>query len=171
MHLFYLNIAHQMYDHWQGLCQFTNDDLSSLEDINHVASSKEKYSISQQEWKNIQEGLIRSAKLFPSTLGEQVRSLKDLKKAAQWKTWAHILSPVILKGRLPEPFYAQWIALTKAFRIATDTSITRPQLKFILVLSALHIFVVKNTQKVSTNGCITYVSEVRVPIFPSVFVE
>lgn len=98
MHLFYLNITHQMYDHWQSLYHFTDVDLSSFEDTIHIRSSKEKYSISQQEWKNIQEDLIKSAKLFPSTLGEQFRSLKDLKKAAQWRTWAHILSPVLLMG-------------------------------------------------------------------------
>lgn len=96
-----------------------------------MRSLKEKYYISEQEWKNIQEDLIKSARLFPTTLGAQVRSLKDLKKAAQWRTWVHILSPVLLKGRLAEPYYSQWITLTKAFRIATDTSITSSQLKFI----------------------------------------
>ena len=54
-----------------------------------------------------------------------------MKKTAQWKTWAHILSLVLLKGRLAEQYYSQWIALTKAFRMATNMSITRLQLKFI----------------------------------------
>ena len=124
MHLFYLNVTHQMYEHWQSLSPFT-------EHPENPSPVKEKYSIPHHLWKNIEEDLIKSAKLFPSSLGEQFRSLKPLKKASQWKTWAHILSPVLLKGRLPEPYYSHWITLAKAFRIATSISITLPQLQFV----------------------------------------
>lgn len=69
-------------------------------------SRPEKYCILQKSWKEIDEDLARSAKLLPKPLGEQVRFIKDIKKAAQWKTWAHLLSPNLLRGRLPKPCFS-----------------------------------------------------------------
>lgn len=84
MHLFYLNITPQMCRHWQGFFSYSNgDDGSSNEYTMGSISSREKYSISPQYWKEIDEDLARSAKLLPGLLGEQVRSVKDVKKAAQ----------------------------------------------------------------------------------------
>lgn len=63
-------------------------------------SRPEKYCILQKSWKEIDEDLATSAKLLPKPLDE------DLKKAAQWKTWAHLLSPNLLRGRLPKPCFS-----------------------------------------------------------------
>lgn len=80
MHLFYLNVTHQMYEHWQISSSLTYNEFSLTENPESLSPVKEKYSIPQHLWKNIDEDLIKSAKLFPSSLGEQVRSLKGLKK-------------------------------------------------------------------------------------------
>lgn len=132
MHLFYLNITPQILHHWQGFFLYDGGNYdSSDESPIDTFSRPEKYCISQKSWKEIDEDLARSAKLLPGPLGEQVRSIKDLKKAAQWKTWAHLLSPILLKGRLPDPYYSQWIALIKAFRLATNPVITSKDIDFI----------------------------------------
>ena len=132
MHLFYLNITPQLLHHWQGLFSYDDDNYDSLDESPiDIFSHPEKYCILQKSWKEIDEDLARSAKLLPEPVGEQVRSIQDLKKAAQWKTWAHLLSPILLKGRLPEPYYSQWIALIKAFRLATNPVITNKDRDYI----------------------------------------
>lgn len=82
MHLFYLNITPQMCRHWQWLFFYSNDDDSSSNQYTMGSiSCREKYSISPQYWKKIDSDLARSANLLPGPLGEQVRLVKDLKKA------------------------------------------------------------------------------------------
>jgi hypothetical protein len=39
-----------------------------------------------------------------------------------------VLSPILLKGRLREPFYSEWVNLVDAITLATDYSITRENL-------------------------------------------
>lgn len=87
MHLFYFNITPQLLHHWQGLFPYDDDNYDSSDDSPIVIfSHPEKYCIPQKLWKKIDEDLVKSAKLLPEPVGEQVRSIKDLKKAVQWKT-------------------------------------------------------------------------------------
>ena len=59
-----------------------------------------------------------------TAFGNAIRSVEEFRKANEWKTWSNVLSPILLKGRLPEPFYSEWINLTTAITLATDYSVT-----------------------------------------------
>lgn len=41
-------------------------------------------------------------------------------------TRAKVASPILLKGRLAEPYYSEWILLVKAISTAIDFSIAKP---------------------------------------------
>jgi len=112
MHLFYLNIAQYMRDHWAN--NFTPAITNDGED--------EAYHICRQDWDDIDEDIERM--VFPTAFGDKPRSIFTVRKAAEWRTWMKVISPVVLKGRLAEPFYSEWIRLVNAITIATDYAIT-----------------------------------------------
>lgn len=71
-----------MLHHWQGLFPYDGGNYdSSDESPIDILDHPEKYYIPQKSWKEIDKDLARSANL-PELLGEQLRSIKDLKKAA-----------------------------------------------------------------------------------------
>lgn len=116
MHLFYLNIAHYMRDHWAGMTtpSITPDGV------------EEPYCISQADWQDIDTDIDRM--IFPVAFGDKPRSIFTMRKASEWKTWLKVISPVVLKGRLAEPYYSEWINLVEAISLATDYSIPRGEL-------------------------------------------
>lgn len=122
MHLFYLNIAQYMRDHWAG--RF----------VPSIADEKvnQPYSISTEEWDNIENDIDRM--VFPVAFGDRPRSVFAIRKAAEWRTWLKVISPIVLKDRLPEPFYSEWVNLVEAITLATDYSISRQQLQWLLCI-------------------------------------
>ena len=61
--------------------------------------------------------------VYPTAFGDRPRSTLAIRKAAEWKAWVKVISPVTLQGRLPEPHYCEWVNLVKAVSLATDYSI------------------------------------------------
>jgi len=66
--------------------------------------------------------------IFPVAFGDKPRSIFTIKKASEWKTWLKVISPVVRKGRLPEPYYSEWINLAEAVTTATNYPIPYDQL-------------------------------------------
>ena len=118
MHLFYLNIAPRMRDHWAGQYSFakSRSDSDGTDD-----SNPNPYIISQNVWKDIEGNMERI--VYPTAFGGKPRSLLTVRKAAGWKAWVKVITPIVLQGRLPEPYYREWINLVKAVSLATDYSI------------------------------------------------
>ena len=77
--------------------------------------------MSQNMWRDIERDMERI--VYPTAFGDKPRSPLAVRKAAEWKAWVKVISPVILHGRLPEPYYREWINLVKAISLATDYSI------------------------------------------------
>ena len=96
MHLFYQNVAPRMRDHWAG--QFPLAKMDNSED--------NAYLISQNMWRDIERDMERI--IYPTAFGDKPRSPLAVRKAAEWKAWTKAISPVILQGRLPEPYYREW---------------------------------------------------------------
>jgi hypothetical protein len=78
MHLFYLNIAHYMRDHWAGIItpSITPD------------GTEEPYFISRADWQDIEIDISRI--IFPVAFGDKPRSIFSMKKASEWKTWLKV---------------------------------------------------------------------------------
>ena len=90
--------------------------------------------ISQNVWRDIERDMERI--VYPTAFSDKLRSPLAVRKAAEWKAWAKVISPVILRGRLPEPYYSEWIDLVKAISLATDYSICTtdiPRLRTMIV--------------------------------------
>jgi hypothetical protein len=123
MHLFYLNVVPNMRDHWQGnfFPWERQPGAFGTAQQTKVKPSGELYCIPQSEWDRI-DADIKSL-IHPTAFGDRIRCVADFRKANQWKTWAQVLSPIILKDRLPDPFYTEWIKLVYGMTLATDYSV------------------------------------------------
>lgn len=90
------------------------------------------YNIDPEDWVAIGEDMRRSRDTFPRAFGDAVRSIYEVHhefKAAEWKNWALLFSPVVLQGRLEETHYQHWLNFVKGLGIATDYNINAVQLE------------------------------------------
>jgi hypothetical protein len=124
MHLFYLNVVPNMRDHWQGNF-FSWERQPGAFDTAQQAKFKpsgEPYCVAPEEWKRIDQDI--KSMIHPAVFGDRIRGVQEFRKANQWKTWAQVVSPIVLKNRLPEPFYSAWTQLVHGMTLATDYSVT-----------------------------------------------
>ena len=128
MHLFYQNIALRMRDHWAGQYLLGNNS------DDHTGNA---YIISQSMWKDIERDMGRI--VYPTAFGDRPRSPLAFRKAAEWKAWVKVISSVVLQGRLPEPYYSEWINLVKAISLATDYSIRTDDIPRLRIMMARFI--------------------------------
>lgn len=111
MHLFYLNVANRMKEHWAG-CFFK----SAV-----VDEQLEGYYLTERTWRDIDEDIARMN--TPTCFGDKFRCMKDIHKANELKTWVKVVSPIVLRGRLPTVYYDHWMLFVEAVTLATDYSI------------------------------------------------
>ena len=79
--------------------------------------------------------------VYPTDFGDRPRSPLAIRKAAEWKAWVKVISPVVLQGRLPEPYYREWVNLVKAVSLTTDYSICAndiPRLRIVVARFVVH---------------------------------
>ena len=79
--------------------------------------------------------------VYPTAFGDRPRSPLAIRKAAEWKAWVKAVSPVVLQGRLPEPYYREWVNLVRAIGRATAYSIRAddiPRLRIMLARFVRH---------------------------------
>ena len=120
MHLFFLNIAPHMRDHWRG--NFFPWERTAGAKKAKFKNSGEQYCIPPEIWRKMNEDIKHM--VHPTAFGNAIRGVEEFRKANEWKTWSNVLSPILLKGRLPEPFYSEWVNLATAITLATDYSVT-----------------------------------------------
>jgi hypothetical protein len=126
MHLFFLNIASYMRDHWRGNFFSWERSGNGKTSASKFKNSEEQYCLSPETWKAMDQDL--RGMVFPTAFGDQMRGVYELRKANEYKTWTKIVSPILLNGRLPEPFYTDWIAFVDAVTLATDYSLTTEEI-------------------------------------------
>lgn len=78
MHLFYMNIAQYMRDHW------ANNFSPRLD------NQDEAYHISAADWTDIDNSIDSNDMAFPLAFGNRPRSIFAIRKAAEWKTWVKV---------------------------------------------------------------------------------
>lgn len=84
-------------------------------------SDSDPYVISHNVWRGIERDMERI--VYSTAFGDNPRSPLAVRKPAEWEAWVKVISPVVPHGRLPEPYYREWINLVKAISLATDYSI------------------------------------------------
>jgi hypothetical protein len=131
MHLFYLNIVPNMRDHWQGnfFPWEKQPGAFGTAQQTKVKPSGEPYCIRVDNWMHINNDI--SLMVHPTAFGDRIRGIADFRKANEWKTWAQVISPILLKGRLPDPFYSEWIKLVYAMTLATDYSVSQEDIQLV----------------------------------------
>ena len=118
-----------MHDHCAG--QFP---LAKMDD-----SKDNAYLISQNMWRDIERDMEWI--IYPTAFGNKPRSPLAVRKAVEWKAWTKVISPVVLQGHLPEPYYREWINLVKGISLAMDYSICAtniPRLRTMMVRFVTH---------------------------------
>jgi hypothetical protein len=131
MHLFYLNVVPNMRDHWQGnfFPWEKQPGAFGTAQKTKVKPSGEPYCISADDWNHINNDI--TLMIHPTAFGDRIRGIADFRKANEWKTWAQVISPILLKGRLPDPFYCEWIKLVYAMTLATDYSVSQEDIQLV----------------------------------------
>ena len=117
----FLNIAPYMGVHWRG--NFFRWERAAGASKAKFRSSGEDYCIRPELWKKIDEDIKQM--VHPTALGNTIRGVGEFRKVNEWKTWTNVLSPILLKERLPEPFYSEWVNLVEARTLATDYSVNK----------------------------------------------
>ena len=132
MHLFYQNVALRMRDHWAGA--YPLHTQAERKKRRKTTTTKEPggpgdtddtngYVLPQATWNAIENDMEKIT--YPTAFGDKPRSPLAVRKAAEWKSWVKVISPIVLQARLPEPYYREWVNLVKAITLATDYSIER----------------------------------------------
>jgi hypothetical protein len=116
MHLFFLNIASYMRGHWQG--NFFPWERSSGAKKTKFKQSTEDYNVPPSIWTEIDKEIPEM--IFPTAFGDRIRGVAEFRKANKWKSWTRVLSTILLKERLPEPYYTEWVKFIEAITLATD---------------------------------------------------
>jgi hypothetical protein len=91
MHLFFENVAPQMYAHWTG--KFFKDNSISFND----------YELSKSQWENIGTQMEKIKKDMPSEIGRPPRDIFKYNngyKATEWRNWITLFSLPFLKAHL-----------------------------------------------------------------------
>lgn len=69
---------------------------------------------------------------FPTAYGRAPRDIVKYKlQAGEWMNWVTIFSPIFLKGRLPEPFYQEWISFAEALTLMRKWDLTNNEINTI----------------------------------------
>lgn len=98
--------------------------------------SKDPFCIPPAVWDRIGNDMDLTAKegLIPGDFGIQVRSIAAHShefKAEEWENWALRYAPIYLHGKLPEPFYSEFVFLTRVVRISKRYSLLPAHIEFI----------------------------------------
>lgn len=104
MHLVFEGLAPIMLSHWQG------------EFFPSGQEPKDHYVLSKRQWSDIGKDMEASVSTFPTCFGKPPRDISKYRKgfkASEWMNWATIFSPILLKGRLPDPYYTEWVKFTE----------------------------------------------------------
>ena len=138
MHLFYLNVAKLMRDHWRGHMfkwEKVPNAFGSAKDAPYK-SSGEGYCIPPAVWQQIDADLTASRSLLPCYFGDPLRPVSEFRKAAEWKLWTQTLSPILLRRRLHDEAYQHWMGFVRAVTVATDYSISLGEIGYLRIVLA-----------------------------------
>lgn len=157
MHLYWENVVPMMFDHWRGRFFNTKQhpaaggghdgaavdsgDVSKKYKSKKGARSEPKfaetdkeYNINKRKWEEISLNILNSRATVPVLFGEVGRSLVahcQHYKAMEWQNWGLLLSPILLKGVLPDKFYIPFMRLISAFTTSMDTIIQLEEIDLI----------------------------------------
>lgn len=93
MHLFYLNVAKHMRDHWRGnyfnweTRNPTGEKRSKTRE-SKFRDTKEPYCIPKHKWHDMDDDL-KNIKI-PTAFGNKIRGVFEFRKANEWKTWVKV---------------------------------------------------------------------------------
>lgn len=130
MHLGWENLIPMMMEHWMG--KFF--DKSSLDNRNasKFKETDDEYNVPIHAWQSMVEDLRKSKQTIPTEIiREGVRPIDTCStfKAIEWQYWATVVSPLMMKGVLPDDYYIGYMHLVSALTTAINTTITRKQLE------------------------------------------
>ncbi|KAG2192673.1 hypothetical protein INT47_009243 [Mucor saturninus] len=107
MHNLFLGTAKRMMEKWILCGHLDDNDLCEMQvEANTITLPSEYASLT-----------TKIAKGFP------------FMKADEWKSWCLIYSPVVLKGRLEDDLFANWIEFVDACRLLTKPTITEEEIE------------------------------------------
>lgn len=90
MHLFYLNIAKSMRNHWSGNLFKQEMSQGGTGKESKFRDTTESYNIKRHMWKSLNKDL--EAIIYPTSFGDKIRGIYDFRKANEWKTWVKVSS-------------------------------------------------------------------------------
>jgi hypothetical protein len=96
MHLFFENVAPQMFAHWSG--KFFNNNLLFND-----------YELSKSQWESIGIQMEKIKKNMPIDIGRPPRDIFKYHngyKAVEWRNWIILFSLPLLKAYLDERYLA-----------------------------------------------------------------
>lgn len=99
MHLFFENVAPQMYAHWSG--KFFNNSLSLLSN---------DYELSKSQWESIGVQMEKIKKDMPTDIGRPPRDIFKYHngyKAVEWRNWIILFSLPLLEAYLNKRYLAK----------------------------------------------------------------
>jgi hypothetical protein len=120
MHLYYENIAEDMYRHWRG--QFFND----------TSENRNEYTISTGSWNNISQLMQNIKRNIPTSYGRPPRHILAHSagyKAEEWSKWITLYSMPLLKDKIDEKYLTYWNKFVMAVKICKKWKITREEVE------------------------------------------
>ena len=79
-----------------------------------ISALEDEYNITPENWIDIGKVMLQSASAFPAAFSNGLRDIYEHSeefKAAEWKTWTTMLSPIYLKRFLPPNLYEGYIVM------------------------------------------------------------
>lgn len=96
-----------------------------------VACPQDPWNIAPENWSDIGRDMRKSSKSFPPCMGDGIRDIVEHSgdfKAAEWKVWTTILSPIYLKRFLPPNLYDGYMLLVDAINLCCEYSLSASDL-------------------------------------------
>lgn len=120
MHLFFENIARDIYKHWRGL--FFNDN----------SENQNEYTVQATTWNQIGQSMRTGRHCIPTIFGRPPRNIMLYSagyKAEEWSRWISLYSIPLLKGHIKEKYLTFWYKFVEAVNICKKWSITKAEVE------------------------------------------
>jgi hypothetical protein len=117
MHILFENIIKQLLGMWDG---------SPV--TRRGRSKQEPWVVSVADWDSISDDIVHSGKWIPTSIARNINVPLDNRSSWTAQTWSFFLmylGPILLQGRLPNPYYRHFVQLSAIARSLTRVVIPR----------------------------------------------
>ena len=120
MHLFFENIAKDIYNHWRGL--FFKDN----------SENQNEYTVNAATWNHIGQSMQINRRHVPTSFGRPPRNIISHSagyKAEEWSRWISLYSIPLLKDHIDEKYLAFWHKFVEAANLCKKWTITKTEVE------------------------------------------